>query len=153
LAKFDSREPTLDDWLRKRALRNAELAATRTYVICPTGSSQVVGYYAICMGQILDQEAVGSIGRNMPTRIPSVILARLAVDGAWQRQGLGRLLLADAVARSVRVSGEVSARLLVVHAISAAAETFYSANGFTRLPIQSPTYALDLVKFTRLYGK
>jgi hypothetical protein len=53
LANFNCGEPTLDEWLRKRVLRNAELAATKTYVICPTGSYQVVGYYAVCMGQIL----------------------------------------------------------------------------------------------------
>jgi hypothetical protein len=88
------------------------------------------------MGQILADEATGAIRRNMPRRIPAV--------------ALGRALLADAVGRSLRASREVSARRVIVHAISPAAEAFYLHHGFTRLPVETPTLALDLVKFQKL---
>jgi GNAT superfamily N-acetyltransferase len=82
---------------------------------------------------------------------------RLAVDRAWQGKGLGRAFLADAVRRSLAPSGQVSARLLIVHAISPPAEAFYLHHylhhGFTRLPVESPTFALDLVKFQKLAQK
>ena len=145
---FYSGEETLDNWLRERALANMEALASRTYVICPSGSRKIIGYYAICMGQIFSHEVVGSMRRNMPRQIPSVILGRLAIDKKWQGKGLGKALLQDAVQRSARAAKEVSARLLVVHAISAEAEAFYSYYGFTRLPTETPTYALDLVKFS-----
>jgi len=62
---FRSGEETLlDTWLRKRAFANMEASASRTYVICPSGSHKVIGYYAICMGQIFSQEVVGSMRRN-----------------------------------------------------------------------------------------
>jgi GNAT superfamily N-acetyltransferase len=148
-SEFDSGEPTLDEWLRRRAVANAEIGASKTYVICEAGSRKVVGYYAICMGHVLNQEAVGSMRRNMPTQIPAVIIGRLAVDATWHRKGIGRLLLQDAVKCSQRAADQVSARLVIVHAISPAAETFYAANGFVRLRTESPTYALDLVKLAR----
>ena len=85
----------------------------------------------------------------MPRQIPAVILGRLAIDRDWQGRGLGAALLRDAVERSVRAAGEVAARLLVVHAISPAAETFYRHFGFTRLPVETPTLALDLAKLAR----
>jgi hypothetical protein len=44
----------------------------------------------------------------------------------------------------------ISARLLIVHAISPAVEAFYTRCGFTRLPVEAPTYALDLAKLERL---
>ena len=88
----------------------------------------------------------------MPAHIPSVILARLAVDGTCQGRGLGRRLLADAVQRSFRASHEVSARLLIVHALTSAAEAFYRRHGFDRLPVDSPTYALDLLKWASIEG-
>jgi len=88
--------------------------------------------------------------RNMPRRIPAVLLGRLAIDRAWQGKGLGRALLADAVSRSLRARAEVSARLLIVHAISPAAEAFYFHHGFTRLPVETPTFALDLLKLQKL---
>ncbi len=149
-ATFDSGEPVLDEWLRRRALNNLQIAASRTYVACPLGSQTVAGYFALSMGQILAQEAVGSMRRNMPNHIPAVLLGRLAIDRQWQGKGLGSALLADAIQRSLRASTEISARLVIVHAISPAAETFYLHHGFTRLPIETPTLALDLVKFQKL---
>jgi GNAT superfamily N-acetyltransferase len=146
LEEFDSGEAVLDDWLRRRALANMAIAASRTYLVCPTGARRVIGFYALSMGQILNQEATGAMRRNMPRQIPAVILGRLAIDRNWQGRGLGAALLRDAVERSERAAGEVAARLLVVHAISPAAETFYRHFGFTRLPVETPTLALDLVK-------
>ena len=149
LEDFNSGEAVLDDWLRRRALANMADAASRTYVVCPTGSHSVIGFYALSMGQILNQEATGAMRRNMPRQIPAVILGRLAIDRNWQGQGIGAALLRDAVERSVRAAGEVAARLLVVHAISPAAEAYYRHFGFTRLPVETPTLALDLVKLAR----
>lgn len=149
IAEFQSGEPVLDEWLRSRALQNMEMAASKTYVVCSHGTQKVAGFYAICMGQILNQEATGAIRRNMPRHIPAVILGRLAIDQNWQGKGLGQALLHDAVMRSSRAASEVSARLLVVHAISPAAEAFYLHHGFTRLPVDVPTFVLDLVKLKK----
>lgn len=148
LEDFRSGEETLDNWLRERAIANMELSASRTYVICPSGSRKVIGYYAVCMGQILNQEVIGSMRRNMPRQIPTVMLGRLAVDQKWQGKGLGGALLRDAVERSNRASKEVSARLMIVHAISLEAETFYLHHGFIRLPsVEVAAYAIDLIKY------
>lgn len=68
------------------------------------------------MGHILNQDATGSMRRNMPRQIPAVMLGRFAIDQMWQEKELGQALLKDAVQRSVRVAQEVSARLLVIHA-------------------------------------
>ena len=150
LTHFTCGEPSLDDWLRQRALKNIAIGATKTYVVCPTDSLAVAGYYALCMGQILNRDVTGAMRRNMPTHIPSVILGRLAIDTKWQGHGLGQALLFDAVQRSLNVSQEVSARLVIVHALSKQAEAFYQKNGFTKLPVDSPTYALDLVKYKNI---
>ena len=144
---FESGEPALDDWLRQRAWANLQLAASRTYVVCPTGSSTIIGYAALSIGQILAHEVTGSMRRNMPRHIPAVVLGRLAIDRTWQGKGLGRALLAAVVRRALLAAEAVSARLVIVHAISPAAEAFYVQHGFTRLPVETPTLALDLVKF------
>jgi GNAT superfamily N-acetyltransferase len=149
-ASFNSREPALDDWLRQRAWNNMQAAASRTYVLCPSGSQQIIGYFALSMGQILAQDVTGSMRRNMPHAIPAVVLGRLAIDLVWQGKGLGRAMLADIVHRALRASAEVSARLIIVHAISPAAEAFYVHHGFTRLPVEAPTLALGLVKLRKV---
>ncbi len=146
LAAFTSGEPSLDDWLRNRALANLRLGASRAYVVCPAGSKRVLGYYALAMGGVLNQDVAGSMRRNMPPVIPAVILGRLAVDLSARGNGLGAGLLKDAVLRAMRAAADVSARLLLVHALSPAAEAFYRRHGFVRLPVEAPTLALDLVK-------
>ena len=150
LSGFDSEEPVLDDWLRQRAMRNMKSAATKTYVICPAESATVIGYYALCMGQMLATDVTGSMRRNMPGQIPAVLLGRLAIDHDWQGRGLGGYLLRDVVRRARRAAEEIPARLIIVHAISPAAEAFYRHYGFTRLPIEAPTLALDLAKLAKL---
>lgn len=149
LDHFECGEPTLDDWLRRRALDNLRLGATRTYVSCRAGTRRVVGYYALAMGSILSQDVPGGMRRNMPRLIPCVVLGRLAVDVTARGTGLGGALLQDAVSRSAKAAREVSARLVIVHALSQAAEAFYERHGFVRLPVETPTLALDLVKLER----
>lgn len=149
LSQFKSGELVLDDWLRTRALKNLALAASRTFVVCSAGSSRVMGYYALSMGGLYAVDTPGSVRRNMPEIIPSVILGRLAVDERAQGSGLGAILLNDAVNRSLVAAESVSARLIVVHAISEKAEQFYIRFGFAKMPTEGRTLALDLVKYQR----
>lgn len=144
---FDSGTPVLDSWLRERALDNMLLGASRTYVTCVGETAMVAGYYALAMGGIVASDVTAAMRRNMPRIIPAVVLGRLAVDRRHQGRSLGASLLNDAVRRALRVSGEVSARLVLVHALTPAAEAFYLHHGFTRLPVETSTLALDLVRF------
>jgi GNAT superfamily N-acetyltransferase len=150
LAAFNSGEIVLDEWLQRRALANLETGASRTYVICPVSTKNIIGFYSLNMGQILATDVAGSMRRNMPKHIPAVVLGRLAIDLAWQGKGAGRALLADVMLRSLRASEEVSARLVIVHAISVSAENFYKHHGFTRLPMDAPMLAIDLIKYKAL---
>lgn len=146
LAQFTSGEPALDDWLQQRALKNMKIGATKTYVLCAPESLTVIGYYAICASHIVSTDVTSSMRRNMPNQIPGILLGRLAIDTTWQGQGLGSRLLRDVVMRCKRSSREIGARLIIVHAISDEAEKFYRHYGFTRLPVESPTLALDITK-------
>ena len=129
---FCSGEPSLDDWLRKRARANQAGGASRTYVA--RDGNRVAGYYALASGAIIVGNAVGRFGRNMPDPIPVAILARLAVDRAWHHQGIGRALFRDAARRVVHAADMIGIRGIVVHAISDEAKKFYLALGFDPSP-------------------
>jgi GNAT superfamily N-acetyltransferase len=144
LSQFRCGEPVLDDWLRERALDNLFNLASKTYVVCPAGSARVVGYYALCVGQVLNREVTGAMRRNMPRHIPCVVLGRLAVDRDWQGRSLGTALLRDEILRASKAARNISARLVTVQAISPAAEDFYRRHGFVRMPVDTPSYAFDL---------
>ena len=92
----------LDQWLRQRAMRNERNGSSRTYVICV--ETQVIAYYCLAAGSITSTMAPGNIRRNTPDPIPIMVLGRLAVDLRWQRKGVGRALLRDAILRTAQVA-------------------------------------------------
>ncbi|MHB1349228.1 MAG: GNAT family N-acetyltransferase [Desulfobulbus sp.] len=142
LAGFDCDVPVLNDWLRRLALKNEEIGASRTFVVCSEG--QVIGYYALAAGSVHRREAPGRIRRGMPEPVPVMVLGRLAVDSRWQGQGIGRGLLKDAVARTLLAANHAGMRALVVHALSDAARSFYLRHGFQESPLNRLTLMLPL---------
>ena len=102
LADFDSGESSLDDWLRRRALRNRLTGASRCFVVCIAAS--VVGYYSLSAGAIGHEAAPKAMRRNMPDPLPVLLLGRLAVDRRYHNRGIGQALLRDAMRRAAHVA-------------------------------------------------
>ena len=144
ISAFDSGEDVLDHWLKNRALTNVKNRATRVYVTCLNESMDVIGYYGLSTGQLRHGNAIGSMRRNMPDPIPVILLGRLAIDQSLQGKGVGADLLAHAVEKSLQVSEIAGARLLVVHALHDTAKKFYQRFGFTQLPGEELSLAIDL---------
>ena len=132
VSAFDSGNAALDDWLRRRALRNERDDASRTYVVAP--ASRVVAYYSLAAAAVPHAEATGRSRRNMPDPIPAMLLGRLAVDIEHQGRQLGANLLRDAIRRTLAASDIVGIRVLLVHAADDRARTFYEHFEFERSP-------------------
>lgn len=132
LAGFACGEPSLDDWLKRRALANQVSGASRTYVVCE--SRQVVGFYCLASGAIAVAEATSRVRRNMPDPIPMMVIGRLAIDQLWHSRGIGRALLRDAVRRTLQAAEIVGVRGILVHAMSPAAKKFYETCGLRESP-------------------
>lgn len=143
---FDSGEPSLDDYLRNRALANHVNGASRCFVTCRDG--QVVGYYALAAASVHHQDLAGRFRRNMPDPIPVILLSRLAVHRKEQGVGLGRGLLRDAIARCVQAADVVGVRALIVHALHDEVRRFYLRLDFEPSPTD-PLHLLLLVADAR----
>ena len=150
LSTFNCGEPTLDDWLRRRALRNEARGASRTYVVC--AGLRVAGYYSLAVGAVNHAESPGRIKRNMPDPVPMMILGRLAVDQAFRRQGIGAGLLRDAILRTLQAAEIAGIRAMLVHAISERAKRFYEAQGFRTSPVDPMTLMTALAEAERILG-
>ncbi|KAA0077237.1 N-acetyltransferase [Mycolicibacterium sp. P9-64] len=142
-ATFDSGEPTLDDYLRKRALANHVGGASRCFVTCRGG--RIVGYYALSTGAVTHADCAGKVRRNMPDPIPVILLSRLAIDRKHQGCGLGENLLRDAIARSVQVAKDIGVRAILVHALNDQARSFYARYQFEPSPTD-PLHLMLLIK-------
>ena len=94
LADFDCGVTSLNEWLKKRALKNHVAGASRCFVLC--AGATAIGYYCLSAGAIGHDAAPKEMRRNMPNPLPILLLGRLAVDQRYHNQGLGRALLRDA---------------------------------------------------------
>jgi GNAT superfamily N-acetyltransferase len=134
---FDSGATSLDDWLRRRALRNQASGASRSFVVCDAGN--VVAYYALASSAIAPDAEPGRFRRNMPDPMPVVVLARLAITRDQQGRGLGRALFQDAAKRVIHAADTIGIRGLLVHAISEEAKAFYVRLGLDPSPLEPMT--------------
>lgn len=143
---FRSGEPSLDDWLRKHALANQLMHSSRTFVLVQASSPQVWGYYSLTVASVQRQDATKSARSGMPQAydIPAVLLARLARDEKRKYEGLGPLLLADAVLRTIRMSQDAGVRVLAVHAINDKARSWYLEHDFQPSPIHDRLLMLSV---------
>ncbi len=139
---FDCGVPVLNEWLKRRSLKNEGSGASRTFTVC--SDERVIGYYALATGSVEQRNAPGKVRRNMPDPIPVMVLGRLAVDQQWQHAGLGRGLLKDALLRTLAVSIHAGVKALLVHVLSNEAKEFYKRNGFLESPVDPMTLMISL---------
>jgi len=140
---FDCGEPSLDEWLRKRALGNQASGASRTFVVADA-SGRVLGYYALAAGAVAHETATSAVRRNMPDPVPVLVLGRLAVDRQARGMKLGAALLQDAVKRAIGVAADAGIRALLVHALSERAKQFYLHYGFQASTLHPMTLMMRL---------
>lgn len=150
----NGKHPSLDDWLRDRALASEGLSS-RTYVICAAKTPmQVVGYYAITTA--MEQRVAlpsAKLRRGMPDQVPLLLIGRLALDRKYQGMGLGTDLLADALKRCVSASEIAGVRAVVTHAIDEEAVAFYKRHGFLSSPLGEKVMLLPIETARALFAE
>ena len=142
VTSFDCGDITLNDWLQRRAIKNENIGASRTFVACKDNT--VIGYYALAVGAITRENTSGKVRRNMPDPIPVMVLGRLAVDANWHGKKIGIGMLKDAIQRTIIVAEQAGIRALLVHALSDKARSFYQHWGFQESPTNDMTLMITL---------
>jgi GNAT superfamily N-acetyltransferase len=151
VAAFDFGVAALDAWLKKRARPNEAAGASRTFVIAK--DNRVVGYYSLAAASIIHDQATSRARRNLPDPVLAVLVGRLALDKAWQGQGHGISLLQDAALRIVGAAETVGVRVILVHAMSEGAKTFYMRFGFRASPFEPMTLMITVQEARQMIGK
>ncbi|HHT7415309.1 TPA: GNAT family N-acetyltransferase [Raoultella ornithinolytica] len=118
IAEFCCQDQVLNEWLKKKALKNHCTGISRVFVVCAENTKRVIAYYSL---------SSGSVHRNT---VPVIVLGRLAVDAAWAGKGLGAALLKDAIYRTEHIAVQVGVRALLVHALNDEVRGFYTRFGF-----------------------
>lgn len=142
---FDCGKPALNEWLLRTARQHQEKDISQTFVAVEASSpTKVLGFYALSACEVVTEELPDEVAKKLPRKMPAVKLGRLAVDRAVQGQGLGELLLMDAIHRTCNVREHIGAFALFVDAKDDEAVAFYAKYGFIALPDASSTLVLPL---------
>lgn len=168
--EFHCRKILLDNYLHKQAKQDVKRKLAVCFILADEANN-VQGYYTLSnLG--LDRNIVPEeIKRKMPQsykHLPVTLLGRLAIDENFHGQGLGKLLLLEALKRSYQVASTfIGSMAVIVDPIDEAAISFYKKWGFTTLsdsekmflpmktieklfkPINSQTYTLLLLSTKR----
>ncbi len=128
---------SLDTYLHTQAGQDMRRHANAVFVlVAEAAPDTVIGYYTLCATALLPGD-VPEVARKHIPRYPLVsatLIGRLAVAADRHGQGLGTVLLVNALRRALASSETVGSSMVVVDALDEAAAAFYSAHGFVKLP-------------------
>jgi GNAT superfamily N-acetyltransferase len=143
---FDCGVAALNVWLKQTALQHQGKGISRVFVAVPADEATaggyleagypdvsaptILGFYALASALVVIDELPAKLAKRYPCQIPVTRLGRLAIRSDLQGQGLGRLLLADAVSRARAAAQSVGSAGIFVDAKDDAAAGFYRAFGF-----------------------
>ena len=133
----------LDNFLKRTARKHQAGDFTRVWVATAGGQPEILGYYALNAHSLEGADLPANLTKDAPRHggIPAVYISMIAVDRRHQRQGLGRILLADALKRAVAAADQVGVKAVLLDVIEDGGpdvtekrRAFYAAVGFQSLP-------------------
>jgi GNAT superfamily N-acetyltransferase len=132
-ATFSCGDLTLDTYFRQQAGQDEKRRLARTFVLRDLNQGLIAGFYTLSATSLLPAVLPPDLMRKLPhyDQIPGMLIGRLAVDSRYQGQGVGSLLVLDAIARIDTIDAGVY--VIVVDAYQSA-RAFYRKFGFAELP-------------------
>lgn len=147
--RFACGENALDDYLQRFARQHAKANLSRTFVAAE--GKTVLGFYSLTMAAILKDQLPAIHATRFPRfPLPVARLARLAVDQSRQGQGLGELLLMDALQRCARLAEDIGMIGVIVDAKHERARQWYERYEFERFPDAPLTLWLPITVIEQL---
>ena len=149
-AGFRCNVESLDHYIHKQAGQDIKRSISRVFVAAlPDNPEKVMGYYSLSTLSIKLSQLPEKLSKKLPKHpIPAALIGRLAVSKKAQGYGIGKMLLADAIKRTLSVSAQIAIYAMVVDAINNEAKDFYEQYGFTLLSDSSSRLFLPLRSLT-----
>jgi GNAT superfamily N-acetyltransferase len=132
-SSFSCGDLVLDIYFRQQAGQDEKRRLARTFVLRDLDHGLIAGFYTLSATSLLPAVLPPGLMRKLPRydQIPGMLIGRLAVDTRYQGQGIGSLLILDAIARIDAIDAGV--HVIVVDAYESA-HAFYRKFGFAELP-------------------
>ena len=153
-AAFSCGLPELDRYLARQAGQDVRRRIARVFVCTAGETDAVLGFYTLSALSIDLASLPDRLARKLPRHpVPCALIGRLAVDRSAHGRGLGRMLLADAVKRTVAAGETVAMHALIVDAANDDAKRFYGRFGLVPLTDDPMHLFLPLGHGALQYGR
>jgi ribosomal protein S18 acetylase RimI-like enzyme len=130
---FSCEEPSLEDYLKKQAGQDVKRQVAACFIL-EEAEGIVKGYYTLSSDNVERALIPEPLQKKLPyKKLPVTLLGRLARDSKYKGQGVGELLLADAVKRAYQASSTIGSCAIVTDPINEKAVKFYEKFGFIAL--------------------
>lgn len=134
---FSCGKEILDNYIKQQAGQDVKRKLSACFVCIDDETKSVKAYYTLSNSSIPLDLVPEEFKKNLPPSyisIPTTLLGRLAIDLKYQNQGLGKMLLIDALRRSYEISKTIGSFAVIVDPIDDSAKNYYSKFGFIQLP-------------------
>ncbi len=132
--QFRCGDEKVDAWLSASAWQHQKKHLSVTKVLCDI-DGRITGYYTLATGQVDFDDLPLDMTRRFPRRLlPVAVLAWLGIAIDCQGQGLGRLVLAQALRDCHDASETFPFVAVILDCIDDAAKAFYRRWDFQEIP-------------------
>ena len=155
-AAFSCEHKALADYIKQQASQDVKKHVAAVFVLTPDGAT-IAGYYTLSQYGVdageLPQEVFDQLKIPKYPRLPATLIGRLARHSEFKGQGIGELLLMDALRKALDAAKTVASVAVVVDAKDDAAVRFYRKYGFIEMPDHPQKLVLPMATVRRLFEK
>jgi GNAT superfamily N-acetyltransferase len=131
---FNCGNEALNQFLKQTARQHIQKGISRTFVLIDTEKPDIIiSFFTLTLCEVRVEKLPPKFAKKYPSKVAGVKLARLAVDKAYQRQGIGEIMMIEAMRRAVVVAENAGGIGLFVDAKDEAAKSYYNRYGFVSL--------------------
>jgi len=131
-AAFSCGVEPLDRYLKQQASQAVKRGLAAVYLLIESATNDIAGYYTLNSFTLglseLPPEHAKKVGRY--PAVPAILIGRLARDERYRGQGIGELLMTEALSTSLNLSKKLGVWAVVVDAKDDHARRFYESFGF-----------------------
>lgn len=126
----------MTDFLRTRARKETKARASACFVLVPAADrGRIAGFYTLSATNLVLEKLPEELAKKLPRypELPATLLGRLARDVSFKGQGIGNLLMVDALQRAYESSSVIGSVAVVTDPKDDRAARFYAEFGFKPL--------------------
>jgi predicted GNAT family N-acyltransferase len=151
---FSCGKQSLDQYLKDQSGQAVGKNLAAVFILTADGK-KIAGYYTLSSYAVKLDEIPEEIARKLTRmpEIPATLLGRLARSIEFRGQGIGGILLVDALKKALENSAHVACWAVVVDAIDVEAEEFYRRYGFLPFPNKPNRLFLPMNSIQKMFSE